>query len=117
MSKEILTRRLRPYLFNGFKRSHFLHPNRALSSTSQCLVKQPQLDVTHDYEKRVSQLEARKSRTEWYPRIGDVASVRGLEERRISRRTILQKGAQLGSGETYRETCASPEVFTLAGRM
>lgn len=118
MSKDVFTRCARPYLFNGFKRSPVVHSTRALSLTSPCLAKQPkQHDVTHDYEKRVAQLEARKSRAEWYPRIGHVAPVRSTGGRRITRRTVLQHGAQLAPGETYGNTCAPPEeVFVLAGR-
>ncbi|PIA89315.1 Lysine--tRNA ligase, cytoplasmic [Cercospora beticola] len=115
MSKEILTRRLRPHLFHGFQRLHSVSATRAISSSAHNLAKQSQPDVTHDYQKRVAQLEARRPRAEWYPRIGDIAPVRGLDERRISRSTIEQHGSQLQPGETYKE--ASSEGFTLAGRI
>ncbi|KAI5367468.1 Class II Aminoacyl-tRNA synthetase/Biotinyl protein ligase (BPL) and lipoyl protein ligase (LPL) [Septoria linicola] len=116
MPKEIITRRLRPYLFNGFKRSHFHFPTRALSSSVQCLAKQSQPDVTHDFEKRIAQLESRRSRTEWYPRIGDVAPARGIGERRISRKTVEQHGDALKPGETHK-VAGSAQTFSLAGRI
>ncbi|GIZ42663.1 hypothetical protein CKM354_000592200 [Cercospora kikuchii] len=116
MSKEVLTRRLRPYLFHAFQRAHPISATRTISSSAPHLAKQPQSDVTHDYQKRVAQLEARKPKAEWYPRIGKIAPVRGLGERRISRRTIEQHGSQLQPGETYKEG-ASSEGFILAGRI
>lgn len=63
-------RRLRPYLFHGFKRSQ--SPRLCRSFAGSKVVSQQSKaskDVTHDYEKRLDQLEAYKSRDQWYPRI------------------------------------------------
>lgn len=71
-----VARRLRPYLFHGFKRSQC-----ASASFRRSLVSSAQLrhakdtnetarkDATHDHEKRVAQLDAYKSREEWHPRL------------------------------------------------
>lgn len=64
-------RRLRPYLFHGFKRSQG-GPLRRTFITSRVACQQQAKaarDVTHDYEKRLAQLEAYKPRDEWHPRL------------------------------------------------
>lgn len=68
MSKDVFTRRLRPYLFSGFKRSQCPRPARAFSSSRCLYADEKQRDVTHDYEKRVAQLQAHKPLSECYPR-------------------------------------------------
>lgn len=75
MSNTILIRRLRPHLFTRFKRASCI-PTTATSSRT--FASQPSLhvdkrskDVTHDYEKRIAQLEAHKPLSECYPRLRD----------------------------------------------
>lgn len=60
---------VRPYLFHGFKRSQWLATSRAFTSSTIVSSNQTPKDVTHDYEKRIAQLDAYKPRDEWYPRI------------------------------------------------
>lgn len=76
-----VTRRLRPYLFTGFRRAQ---SPRTISSTSLCAsqngaaqIKQKkpgkdgekERDVTHDYEKRVAQLQSHIPLADCYPRL------------------------------------------------
>ncbi|KAK4503841.1 hypothetical protein PRZ48_004756 [Zasmidium cellare] len=68
MSKDVFVRRFRLYLFSGFKRSQYL-PARAFTSQPYLRVKESQLDVTHDYEKRVAQLQTHRPLSECYPRL------------------------------------------------
>lgn len=67
----MLVRRLRPYLFNGFKRSQRVCPTRSFAAFPSLYASEGRNDATHDYEKRVSQLKAHKSLSECYPRLGD----------------------------------------------
>ena len=71
MSQNVITRRLRPYLFTSFKKIQFRsYQSRALSSTTLRYSKVPsERDVTNDYERRVFQLEASSPPSEWYPRL------------------------------------------------
>ncbi|KAF2170182.1 hypothetical protein M409DRAFT_64520 [Zasmidium cellare ATCC 36951] len=71
MSKDVFVRRFRPYLFSGFKRSQYL-PARAFASKPYLRAKEKQQDVTHDYEKRVAQLQAYRPLSECYPRLENV---------------------------------------------
>lgn len=69
MSKDAVVRRLRPYLFSAFKRSRNFIPARAFISTPYLHAHGKEHDVTHDYEKRVDQLQAYKSLPDCYPRL------------------------------------------------
>lgn len=76
MSNTILNRRLRPYLFTSFKkRSSCSSTNavatRAFASQPSLRVERKSKDVTHDFEKRVAQLEGYKQLSECYPRLPD----------------------------------------------
>ncbi|CAK3747585.1 Lysine--tRNA ligase, cytoplasmic [Lecanosticta acicola] len=62
-------RRLRPYLFNGFKRFQRVCPTRPFASFPSLCAADERRDVTHDYEKRVAQLRAHKSLAGCYPRL------------------------------------------------
>jgi len=65
-----VVRRLRPYLFHGFRRSQGAALKRTFVS-SPVVSQQAKTvkDVSHDSEKRLAQLEAYKSRDAWHPRL------------------------------------------------
>lgn len=75
MSNTNFIRRLRPHLFTSFK-CNSCSPTTAFSVRAFA-AQQPQhverrsKDVTHDYEKRVAQLESHKPLSESYPRLLD----------------------------------------------
>lgn len=79
-------RRLRPHLFTAcrqrtsraFSRAPYLHAEAR--------------DVTHDYEKRVAELEAQRPLSEWYPRLPRASYV--------SVRKVLDGCNALEAGET-----------------
>lgn len=60
---------VRPYLFHSFKRSQCVAHTRAFTCTPIASQIKPSKDVTHDYEKRLAQLDAYKPRDDWYPRL------------------------------------------------
>ncbi|KAK4555836.1 mitochondrial lysine-tRNA synthetase [Recurvomyces mirabilis] len=61
-----VARRLRPYLFHGFQRTQC---HRTFSRVP-ALYKQDDIkSVTHDYEKRIAELEAHRTLSECYPRL------------------------------------------------
>ena len=66
MSQHVV-RRLRPYLFHGFRR---VNATRTFAQVP-CIRQEKSREVTHDYEKRVAQLEAHKPLSECYPRIDE----------------------------------------------
>ena len=69
MSQNV-ARRLRPYLFHGFKQSQAVVLRRTFVSSHAVLQKATAAkDVTHDYEKRLVQLDAYKPPAEWHPRL------------------------------------------------
>ena len=65
MSQHVV-RRLRPYLFHGFRRVNVTRTFTEVSSRRQ---EQKSREVTHDYEKRAAQLEAQRPLAECYPRL------------------------------------------------
>ena len=70
-------RRLRPYLFTGFKRSTSHTSRRALSQAFPVASEQSEREKTNDYKNRVAQLtQARGQLSECYPRLAV-----GLEQR------------------------------------
>lgn len=87
---------LRPYLFHGFKRSQSLATSRAFTSSTIVSSIQTPKDVTHDYEKRLAQLDAYKPRDEWYPRISNVE--------RMPVEVFQRDYAQLANDETRDNT-------------
>lgn len=62
-------RRLRPYLFHGFKQVQCTASTRAFTRCSVASKDNTPKEVTNDYEKRLRQLDAYKPRDEWYPRM------------------------------------------------
>jgi lysyl-tRNA synthetase class 2 len=77
MSQNVFIRRIRPYLFTSYRR---VHPtpttHRVLSTTTvikstqeNAAPQQEERKVTHDYERRVSQLQSISPPGQWYPRI------------------------------------------------
>lgn len=87
---------LRPYLFHGFKRSQSLATSRAFTSSTIVSSIQTPKDVTHDYEKRLAQLDAYKPRDEWYPRISNIE--------RTPVEVFQRDYAQLANDETRDDT-------------
>ena len=71
MSQNVITRRLRPYLFTSLRRAYSRSTRLQSSSSSQPVQSGiPALkEATNDYERRVLQLEAVKPSKEWYPRL------------------------------------------------
>ncbi|EME46151.1 hypothetical protein DOTSEDRAFT_70224 [Dothistroma septosporum NZE10] len=95
MSKDIFLRRYRPYLFTSFRRVQCSRPARTFTSSS-CARGH---DVTHDYEKRVAQLQANRTLAECYPRLSEEVSWR-----RIDRRSLQHEYGHLKPDETYPDT-------------
>lgn len=106
MSKEILPRRLRPHLFSAYTRSQCCTSSRAFASSPWCHDVKKQTDVTHDYEKRVAQLDARKPLSQSYPRIED-----GGQWRRATRVTRQD----LEGAEEAKDNASTR--YTVAGMM
>ena len=88
-----VVRRLRPYLFSGFLRAQAAQPSRALSQTCYRQDGGFIRDVTHDYEKRVAQLEAQTPLHVWYPRLpSNFAETRTSLGSAKSRAINIEKG-------------------------
>jgi lysyl-tRNA synthetase class 2 len=60
---------MRPYLFHSFKRSHRAVSTRTFTRSTIAYQDKASKDVTHDYEKRLAQLDTYKPRDDWYPRL------------------------------------------------
>jgi hypothetical protein len=96
-------RRLRPYLFHGFKHSQ---PIRSISQTTSPASSKDGRSVTHDYEKRVKQLETHKPLTECYPRLpkdywqrrDDIATVTNHYARLEDGKNLTRIEKRKGSG-------------------
>jgi hypothetical protein len=75
MSQNVHIRRLRPYLFTSFRRfqptcHRSFHASNVIRSAQESEPTQYEgRKVTHDYERRVSQLESVSPAEQWYPRI------------------------------------------------
>ena len=61
-----VARRLRPQLFHGFKR---LQLQRTFACVPALRKQDETKSVTHDYGKRIAELEARRPLSECYPRL------------------------------------------------
>ncbi|KAF7192827.1 Lysine--tRNA ligase, mitochondrial [Pseudocercospora fuligena] len=94
MSKEILSRRLRLYLFHNFRRVQCQYNARAFGASTLRTDRQRH-EVTHDYEKRVAQLETHKQPSEWYPRISQ-----SRKNLRVGKNELQNFGKRLQNGET-----------------
>lgn len=104
MSKD-LSRAVRPWLFT---RHRVLQIGRAFSSHSgRAQNRGPQKSVTHDYEKRVKQLETSKPLEQCYPRMGPTrspdAEVLGMSD-------FEQRYGRLEAGQTV-----DSRLVTIAG--
>jgi lysyl-tRNA synthetase class 2 len=97
---------MRPYLFHSFKRSHCAVSTRAFSRSTIALQDKASKDVTHDYEKRLAQLDAYKPREDWYPRLASIA-----QAERIPIAKFEQQYEQLDGDETR------DEIRTITGTM
>ena len=64
---------LRPYLFHSFKRSQCAAYTRNFTCSTIASSIKASKDVTNDYERRLSQLDAYKPRDDWYPRLATSA--------------------------------------------
>ena len=64
---------MRPYLFHSFKRSHCAVSTRTFTRSTIAFQDKASKDVTHDYEKRLAQLDAYKPCDDWYPRLATSA--------------------------------------------
>lgn len=89
---------LRPYLFHSFKRTQCAAHTRPFTCTTIASQIKPSKDVTHDYEKRLAQLEAYKPRDDWYPRPPSHA-----QAERTPVGLFHQEFAQLANDETRDE--------------
>lgn len=89
---------LRPYLFHSFKRSQCVAHTRAFTCSTIASQIKPSKDVTHDYEKRLAQLDAYKPRDDWYPRLPSHA-----QAERTPVDLFQQEFAQLANDETRDE--------------
>lgn len=90
-------RRLRPYLFHGFKRSQGISLRRTFIPSNVVCQQQAKAakDVTHDYEKRLGQLEAYKPKEEWHPRLSAES-----QPGKVSVRDFQQEYGSLEKDET-----------------
>lgn len=105
MSKEIVFRRLRPHLFVGFKRAHSRASTRSFASRGHVCANDKTHDVTHDYEKRVAQLEARKPLAQSYPRLAPTAA-----RTRVSKGQLMLGYGDLRPGETCTDAQATRTI-------
>jgi len=89
---------MRLYLFHSFKRSHCAVPTRAFTRSTIAFQDKTSKDVTHDYEKRLAQLDAYKPRDDWYPRL-----VTSVQAERIPVARFEQQYEHLAGDETRDE--------------
>jgi lysyl-tRNA synthetase class 2 len=96
----------RPYLFHSFRRSHCAVSTRTFTRSTIAYKDKASKDVTHDYEKRLAQLDAYKPRDDWYPRLATSA-----QPERIPVAMFEQQYEQLAGDETR------DELRTITGTM
>jgi lysyl-tRNA synthetase class 2 len=89
---------MRPYLFHSFKRSRCAVSVRTFTCSTIAYQDKASKDVTHDYEKRLAQLDAYKPRDDWYPRLAASA-----QAERTSVAKFEQQYGQLAGDETRDE--------------
>ncbi|KAK4543876.1 hypothetical protein LTR36_004650 [Oleoguttula mirabilis] len=107
MSQHVI-RRVRPYLFHGFPR---LHAVRSFAQAAYLQQEKKGREVTHDYEKRVAQLEAQKPLAECYPRLAN-----GFQWDRKPIQEVQFLSGALEMGEILHEN-ALDAPCTVAGRV
>lgn len=108
-----VARCLRPYLFHGFRRAD---ATRAFSQRSCSWQMEKSRDVTHDYEKRVAQLQAQKSLADCYPRLDPVLKRKKLHSDSAFHTASYVKSLarELENGETWTDN-GLDEPVALAG--
>lgn len=94
MSQHVV-RRLRPYLFHGFRH---VQAARHFAQVGNLQQERKGRDVTHDYEKRVAQLEAQKPLQECYPRLPN-----GFQVERTPIQEVTSLSVALGNDEILQE--------------
>ncbi|KAK5109929.1 hypothetical protein LTR62_006418 [Meristemomyces frigidus] len=101
---ENVIRRLRPYLFHAFKRSHCV---RSISCAPRLYKQNETKAVSHDYEKRVSQLQAQKQLSECYPRL----------PKHFARDVVPLKAFKKQYKRLEKDESAEEKLLTVAGRV
>lgn len=96
---------LRPWLSPRFQCLQRVQARRSFTAQIICRASASLKDVTHDYEKRVKQLEARAPASEWYPRLPA-----SIAEKRVDLASFAEKWDHLEPGTT-----AEGERLVLAG--
>lgn len=87
----------RPYLFHGFRR---VNTPRAFSQATRFRQAGRSRDVTHDYEKRVAQLQAQRPLEECYPRLWSREEIPLLDRKLYSAAHVHTVANELQNGET-----------------
>lgn len=87
----------RPYLFHGFRR---VNAPRAFSQAPCFRQAGRNRDVTHDYEKRVAQMQAQKPLEECYPRLPSREEATVLDRKLDSAAHVQIVANELQNGET-----------------
>ncbi|KAF2766203.1 class II aaRS and biotin synthetase [Teratosphaeria nubilosa] len=114
-----IPRRLRPYLFHGFRSSQHAPARRTFFAAHvQCQRSEKAGTATHDYEKRVGQLQADKPVRECYPRLPErfaetrqpLAKFRKLHETMVAGQTVDEVVTVVGRISSVR-TAGSKLVF------
>ena len=111
-----VSRRLRPYLFFGFNR--IATRNARTFVNAPCLLHQEQKgrEVTHDYEKRVAQLEGHKPLAECWPRLplqgnrSAVESVKALCEELVPGETSISDPPTTVAGTVHKSSIQHRET-------
>lgn len=99
MSVEIFARRLRPFLSARFHQLQCPRTTRFLAVPSRSSARKSEKDITHDYEKRVNQLEAYAPVSKWYPRYQQT------DGSRITQKSMFEaEHGHLQTGETAEAT-------------
>lgn len=86
----------RPYLFDGFRR---VNASRAFSQAPRFRQTEKSRDVTHDYEKRVAQLQAQRPLEECYPRLSSRDETPLLDRKLYSAAHVHTVANELQNGE------------------
>ncbi|KAK5121135.1 hypothetical protein LTR85_005619 [Meristemomyces frigidus] len=107
MSQHVV-RRLRPYLFHGFRS---VQAARTFAQTGYLQQEKKDREVTHDYEKRVAQLEVQKPLQDCYPRLAN-----GFQWERKPIEEVSYLSNALEADEILHEN-ALDAPYTVAGRV
>ncbi|GAB7364658.1 hypothetical protein MBLNU230_g5460t1 [Neophaeotheca triangularis] len=108
MSKDV-PRVLRPWLFTRHRLLHHTTSRAFSSCNSRDQSNGPQKNVTHDYEKRVKQLEASRPLENCYPRIG---ATRSSNAEVLAMKDFDERYGRLEAGQTV-----DSRLVTVAGRV